>query len=229
MKNKQFGTVIGTYGKGIAGSATINFTVSGGKHCDDSCPLKGNGCYAEQTGKVKPSITVNLERKEANFSDFIAAVASDKGIAKIENAPWVRFAAFGSIPAPTTWTEKDRENMRKIAQAAESHGRYHFPIETVEKARALHEVGFTRVRVSDGASVEARLNGFPVSIVVTGEKRAVGKNKRQHAAPAFAKAKAYRKNGVNAKVCPAITGSAKCGECTMCANNDVDIVIYPMH
>jgi hypothetical protein len=229
MKNKQFGTVIGTYGKGIEGSATVNFTVSGGKHCDDSCSLKGAGCYAEQTGKVKPSITVNLEKKEADFSGYLATLATPKGLEKIRTAPWVRFAAFGSVPVPSSWTNEDRANWTKIAEAAESHGRYHFPIETVEKARALKALGFSRVRVSDGASVEARLNGFPVSIVVQGAKRATGKNKRAHAAPAFEKAKQYRARGVNAKVCPAIAGSAKCGSCTLCADNDVAIVIYPMH
>jgi hypothetical protein len=229
MKSKQFGTVIGTYGKGIAGSVTINFTVSGGKHCDDSCRLKGAGCYAEQTGKVKPSITVNLEKKEANFSAYLSTLATPKGLEKIRNAPWIRFAAFGSVPAPSSWTDDDRANLAKIAKAAEANGRYHFPIETVEKARALKAVGFSRVRVSDGASVEARLNGFPVSVVVQGAKRAIGKNKRAHAAPAFERAKEYRANGVNAKVCPAIVGSAKCGSCTLCADNNVAIVIYPMH
>ena len=48
----NFGTLIGTYGKGVAGSATVNFTTSGGRHCDDSCPLKGNECYAIITEKI---------------------------------------------------------------------------------------------------------------------------------------------------------------------------------
>lgn len=229
MKTKQFGTVLGTYSKGIKGSVTANFTVSGGKHCDNSCALKAGDCYAKQTEKMKPPITVNLEKKEKDFSGYLATLATDKGLEKIRKAPWIRFAAFGSVPAPSSWTNEDRANWSKIADAAEENGRYHFPIETVEKARALKALGFSRVRVSDGASVEARLSGFPVSIVVQGAKRAIGKNKRMHAAPAFEKAKQYRANGVNAKVCPAIAGSAKCGSCTICADNSVAIVIYPMH
>ena len=70
----NFGTLIGTYGKGVAGSATVNFTTSGGRHCDDSCPLKGNGCYAITTEAMKPSITINLERKQDNISDYLQAL-----------------------------------------------------------------------------------------------------------------------------------------------------------
>ena len=97
------------------------------------------------------------------------------------------------------------------------------------QAQALRAVGFTRVRVSHGQSIEARAAGMPVSMAIKGPKLARGKNKRAHSTPAFEKAKDYRTNGVNAKVCPAVSGSAKCGQCTMCADNDVAIIIYPMH
>ena len=229
MKNAQFGTLIGTYGKGITGSTTVNFTHSGGQHCDDSCPLKGNVCYAEHTAKLKPSIAKNLEKKESDFSGYLKALTTEKALAKLAGSSWTRFAAFGSIPAPSTWTIQDRMALRLIA-AAVSHGNYHFPIETVEKAEALKALGFKNMRVSIGEANEAIAKGFPVSVSFDCGKRAVGKNKRKIAQPAFDYAKTVKATtGLNAKVCPAIPGNAKCGQCTMCADNNVDMVIYPVH
>ena len=228
MKTKEFGTLIGSFGKGVQGSITVNFTVSGGRHCDDSCPFKGGVCYAETLQKVKPSINVNLTRKESNFSGYLAQLTREKALIKLTDAPWVRFAAFGSIPAPELWTNNDRENLRKIARAV-SHGRYHFPVETVAKAQALESLGFYNVRVSQGQANHALSIGFPVSMSVQGSKMARGKNKREYSKPSFELAKQMRSKGVNAKVCPAIAGSAKCGQCTLCGDNNVAVVIYPTH
>ena len=148
MNNKEFGTVIGTFGKGIQGSVTVNFSQSGGEHCDDSCSLKGNGCYACTTERMKPSINVNLIRKESNKENYLAVLASEKAIAKLSNAPWVRFSAFGSIYKPDSITPEMFQHLREIASALD-HNKVHFPVETFKKANVLTFAGF-KPRVSMG-------------------------------------------------------------------------------
>ena len=229
MKNTQFGTLIGSYGKGIAGSVTVNFTVSGGKHCSDTCPLKGNGCYAITTEAMKPSITINLERKENDISAYLDAISTPTALGKLSAAPWVRFAAFGSIPE--TLSEKDQENLKTVAEALD-HSRVHFPTETLGKAAMLKRAVFTP-RVSVATKTEnlgqVLAAGHVASCTVKGEKRAIGKNKRLHSGQAIAFVRSLHKQGITAKVCPAVAGSAKCGQCTACAKNDVQVIVYPMH
>jgi hypothetical protein len=234
MSAQQFGTVTGSYGKGVKGVVAVNFSVSGGKHCDDSCPLKHmkGGCYAVNTQGAQPSVRINGERHEADPAGFVAEVAKASNLSKLANAPWVRFSAFGSIYSPDTLTSDMLANLRKVAQSVDPK-RSHFPVETVAKADAMKACGFDQVRVSAALSVdklrESLKAGHKASLVVQGPKRATGKNKRAHSAPAFAKAKELRAEGISAKVCPAIAGDAKCGNCTMCGSDGPDVIIYPMH
>jgi hypothetical protein len=231
MQTKQFGTLIGSYGKGVTGSATVNFTTSGGRHCDDSCPLKGNGCYAITTEAMKPSITINLERKQEGISDYLEALVTPKALAKLKAAPWVRFAAFGSIPAPHELTLEDFGNLRTLG-ASLDHSRVHWPTETLAKADMLKVAGFTP-RVSVATNVhhlpDVIKAGHVASCAVKGDKLARGKNKRSHSAQAITFMRDLKAQGINAKVCPAVAGNAKCGACTACADKAVQVIVYPMH
>ena len=231
MQTKTFGTLIGSYGKGVAGSATVNFTTSGGSHCDDSCPLKGNGCYAITTEAMKPSITINLERKQEHFSEYLQALTTPKAITKLQQAPWVRFAAFGSIPAPYLWSLEDFSNLRTLGKTLD-HTKVHFPTETLDKADLLKVAGFMP-RVSVATKVENLTKvlaaGHVASCAVKGDKLARGKNKRSHSAHAITFVRDLRSQGINAKVCPAVAGNAKCGSCTACADPAVQVIVYPMH
>ena len=230
MQTKTFGTLIGSYGKGVAGSATVNFTVSGGKHCDPSCAIRAQ-CYAITTEAMKPSITINLERKEEHFSEYLQALTTPKAIAKLQQAPWVRFAAFGSIPAPSLWSLADFHAFSRLAQALD-HSKVHFPTETIEKANVLQVAGFMP-RVSVATKVEnlpkVLAAGHVASCAVKGDKLARGKNKRSHSAHAITFVRDLRSQGINAKVCPAVAGNAKCGSCTACADPAVQVIVYPMH
>ena len=231
MNSKTFGTLIGSFGKGIPGSVTVNFGVSGGANCDDSCTLKGNGCYAITTEAVKPSITVNLERKQANLTQYLTELTSHKALAKLNAAPWIRASAFGSIPAPDKITDKQYKLLETFA-AGITNERLHWPVETLDKARLLRSVGFNP-RYSAGLDVtkaiSAVIQGFNTSLVVEGPKKARGKNKRKYSEPAFIAMRDLTSQGINSKVCPAIAGSAKCGACTLCSDKSIDVIIYPMH
>jgi len=229
---KTLGTIFGSFGKGVKGSLSINFSESGGLWCAASCVFKGRGCYAENLEKRQLSIAENGRRHRENFALFLRAVAASIG-AKA-SAPWTRFSVFGTIAPPDVWSLDDHNELARIAEQLD-HTRVHFPVETVEKARALRRLGFYP-RVSDGESAAALTHGFPVSlgcnnldgITITG--RMSRERRQQVTAPARAMAAGFRAAGISAKVCPAIVGNAKCGACRLC--NGVDgpqVVIYPRH
>ena len=231
MRSKFFGTLIGAFGKGRAGSVTVNFGVSGGRNCSDTCTLKGNGCYAITTEAVKPSITVNLERKQNNLTKYLTELTSPAALNKLNRASWIRCSAFGSIPDPAEITQEQTNLFKQIGQGI-NNKLLHWPVETLDKARFLRSVGFNP-RYSAGLdknkAICATIMGFNTSLVVEGTKLARGKNKRIHSAAAFDTAKDLNKRGIRAKVCPAIAGSAKCGDCTLCADKQVQVIIYPKH
>ena len=129
-------------------------------------------------------------------------------------------------------TETDKENLQAVA-AALDHSFVHFPVETIAKAAAMKACGFVNPRVSASGNIE-RIEGilaagFTASCSIAGPKKAVGKNKRIHAQPAFDYAKQMNAKGIKTKVCPAIAGNAKCGSCTACADRDVQVIVYPQH
>jgi len=229
---KTLGTIFGSFGKGIPGSISINFSESGGFWCAASCIFKNAGCYAQTLEKRQPSIAKNGKRHRENFALLLRAVANSIG-AKA-SAPWIRFSVFGTIAPPGVWSLDDHNVLAHIAEQLD-HTRVHFPVETVEKARALRRLGF-HPRVSDGESATALTHGFPVSLgcenldgikITSGMSRA---RRQQITAPARAMAAGFRAAGISAKVCPAIVGNAKCGACRLC--NGVDgpqVVIYPRH
>ena len=227
------GTILGSFSKGTPGALAVNFSVSGGRHCDSSCTLKNSICYAIGQTARKPSIRVNGQRHEDHPEAFVAALTEPQHLERLTTAPWIRFSAFGAFFQPSTITRPIADGMRRLAAALTAAGRMHlvhFPTETMAKARILRSYGF-RPRVSCGTD-HARLpavlsEGFTASLVVTGAKRATGKRKRAHCAPAFEKARELRAQGVDAKVCPAIAGNARCGDCTLCAT--VPVIIYPGH
>ena len=233
QSNTNLGTVLGTFSKGTPGAVAVNFSISGGVHCDSSCTLKRTICYAVTQTARKPSIRVNGERHETHPESFVEALTEPQHLERLTTAPWVRFSAFGAFFRPDTITPRIADGMRRLAAALAAAGRMHvvhFPTETLAKARILRDYGFNP-RVSCGTD-HARLapvlaEGFTASLVVIGAKRAIGKHKRAHSAPAFAKARELRAQGIDAKVCPAIAGNAKCGDCTLCAT--VPVVIYPGH
>lgn len=227
FKTAQFGTVFGSFGKGIAGSRTINFGVSGGEFCDPGCTLKGNGCYAETTEKLKTSITKNLVKKQADPEGYAKVLADN--VWRIANAPFVRFNSFGSIPATGSqvWVDSMKQLARYLDPAI-----VHFPVETAWKAAIVTMMGFVP-RLSLGLKPEmvqeTVAKGTKVSVVIDCGKRVRGKNKRTTAQPAFEYAKGLNAQGITAKVCPAITGSAKCGACKLCTGSGPMVVVYPLH
>jgi hypothetical protein len=225
--SNKFNTLVGTFSKGIDGALSINFAPSGGVNCDPSCTLFSK-CYGTKTEKRQPNITTNLVAKSEFPMEYIRELA--KAARLIATAPWVRFSVFGSMPNTPSkeWVKEFQELANHL-----SPKNTHFPVETIDKANVVSDAGLYP-RVSAGLDHD-RLDAIfdhnhLASAVVDLGTILTYRNKKKLAPLAHAKAAEFRaKYGVSVKVCPAIIGHAKCGDCKLCANPDVDLVIYPKH
>jgi hypothetical protein len=225
MSNKVagIGTVLGTFAKAVSGSLALNFGVSGGDNCSPSCNLRGNGCYAQRIQAHKSSVRINLERKQENLLLYLRAILAR--VDQLVAAPWIRFSAFGSVPESLT---TQQVAYFKALALRLSDSPVHFPVESAEKALLYRSLGF-RPRLSLGRQnvatfVAARVADYPTVSLVAGAKRGKSSIPQAHVM-----ARDLRAHGITAIVCPAIAGGRKCGQCTACADQRVDAVIYPFH
>ena len=229
--------LLGTFRKGVPGSVAINFTRSGGEHCDNSCPFKAGKCYAKRIEARYPKVAKALAYKEEHRLEYLRALVKPTILRWITSAPWVRFNVSGSLYRLDTLQMQEVEYLMKIAAALNSAGTlYHFPVETEAKAWQVFNMGFRRVRQSLGLMIDLpdtidriKSTSFPTSITVAGTKMANHRNAREMAKPSFVVAKQLREQGISAKVCPAVSGKAKCGACTLCAESNQRAIIYPLH
>ena len=110
--------VLGSFGKGVPGSVTLNFATSGGANCDRECayhPESTNEaagsvrCYAAscENRHDRKELRAKLERHEATDAAEIISRASLEMALRGYFAPWFRFSAFGSVPAAVPGNLRD--------------------------------------------------------------------------------------------------------------------------
>ncbi len=105
------------------------------------------------------------------------------------------------------------------------------PVETLGKAVTFRSLGFRpRVSIQNKgwrAAKRALAAGFSVSLVIDPPDFGKGwKGRAIEAGRAYARE--LRERGMPAKTCPGIVGSAKCGECKLCAS-PLAVIVYPRH
>lgn len=224
--------MLGSFGKGIKGAVTANFSRSGGANCDSGCSLKGNGCYAETLEKRKGSIARSGElREEIGFLATCQDLEKDlrTKLACGNSIPWFRFSAFGSLPNRLL-TKEEQSAFLSLVNAIPKETPIHFPVEAAWKAAYYRELisrsnkPTTIVRLSFHGKGEP---DGPFSIVFK-----EGKTRRER----LGLAKEFARK-ISARVCPAIACTflrvpkgkqIKCGAgCNACA--EPGNVIYPLH
>ncbi len=228
---------LGEFSKGVTGSVTLNFSESGGDHCDPSCmALQLGVCYAVGVERLKPSVQTSGERKrQMGFAALCRAYAAK--LAKLsaksggEPLPWVRISSFGSVPNRPLLADEVAAFVGMV-RAIPAGTPIHFPVETAEKAarfRAIAHAFNLPYTVRESLQNDSAPAG-PASRVVYG---APGTTKRERLEAAIAIAKASKGS---ARVCPAIASTIlksprkiKCGECKLCSRADVETVLYPQH
>ena len=225
--------VLGEFSKGIKNSRTQNYSRSATDNCDKGCrQLKEEKCYAERIEKVYTSLGSKLLRHERTPPENLNYLAIAE-LDAVETLDWFRFSAFGSVPKSKDYRRKAiRDSMDKLfTKLVEKIGRpdrIHLPVESYSKAKAYREMAEPHgICVRESLQSSNRLKDLrgPCSIVV-GE---ASQSPAQRAEQVLKLAAELREAGLSCVGCPAVLRDSKCGRCTACADNRVDLIIYPLH
>lgn len=217
--------ILGEFGKGVPGAIALNFAQSGGINCDPGCQFFESFCYAQNLEQHRSSLRANLQWKADHLDEYLSAILQQRP--KLEEAPWIRFSAFGSVPA--SLTDEQSHAFRAIASVLDPE-RTHFPVETRDKVDLYRALGF-HPRLSLQTAVPEALD-VPLSVVAddpadrargwTGRNMDRARQLRRDLQARFPRA--------SVKVCPAVLGSAKCGQCRACSGlGGADVTIFPGH
>ena len=248
------GSILGTFGKGVDGSISLNFDVSGGDNCDIACPHHPdstaenatNACYAARA-EIRPDrsqLAAKLDRHGA-MPPFLVVNRALFEIHELQRLghkiPWLRISTNGSVPQPEQVDKSFRECFRRLLEWCRDSGiPVHFPTETYPKTRFYRALCGDLVTVRESVVDEKRFlrASGAVSVVVGSE----GSSRIERVTEARTVAQKRReRTGRKVVVCPAVLNSfaarrdpnlkndrAKCGACTACQHEEMDIV-YPRH
>jgi len=237
--------VLGSFGKAIKGSVSLNFSRSGTSNCDPECAmlkfLRPNGkplCYAENVEKRvdRKQLLAKLERHEAANPAQLTRKAT-KELEKRSTVPWLRISTNGSVPF---WANAEfAGELVELLRIARFKGAgIHFPVESQQKAQHYRTIVGDLCTVRETCQTEERwLTADGASSFVAGDFSMTPRER-----VALAKRLCVLRTestGRTCKVCPAVAHQhlhgrkiknekTKCGSCTLCDRKDVDIV-YPAH
>lgn len=186
---------------GNAKLGPIPVTYSAPSTCPPSCPLKGNGCYAELA-----QWTANAWRKTEAFVDWNAGL---RLIALLPPGTLWRHNVAGDLPG--IGDKLDIRQLNALVTAAEGTRGYtytHKPLRRADERNAVQRVnrhGFT-INLSADSMAEAdqlaSLGIAPVCVTVPSDHPQMSKT------PA----------GATVVVCPAQSRDIDCATCQLCAN-----------
>lgn len=249
--------VIGSFGKGVDGSVSINFGVSGGRTCSKRCRHhpgskrrnKTGACYAAKLEKRhdRQQLAAKLLRHDAMPAWKICGIAMIE-LQDMESRgklpPWVRFSTNGSLPMPGDVSSLFRSQLRALVIWLTSRGvPVHLPIETHEKADFYRGIvgDIVTVRESLQDTGSHKTTSGPVSWVAGSTIHGKNTFRRRVQAARDECRERIQAAGRKAIVCPAVVASflarmkdgtvnekAKCGSCNACSLAHIDIC-YPMH
>lgn len=228
-KPKKQPPVCGSFSKGIEGSLSINFGVSGGSRCDVGCPHHPEStadnptwsCYAERLERRHDRVQLfrKLKRHEAMPASQVIAQAigeiAHRLFQKRETIPWVRLSTNGSLPNPRQAArDKPLRGRLKalLTMCRQNSVPVHIPVETERKAawyRAL--IGDLAVIRESAVSVKRFLKARGAVSIVVGEK--VQTRKQRVQAARLVAEQRREATGRKVVVCPAILNSWASNPC----------------
>ena len=227
-------SVLGTFSKGNETARSINFSESGGENCSGRCPHKGNSCYAERVEKLYPSAKKSgIAKRKMGAVQILNRATME--IRTLRNV-WLRVSVLGSLPK-ISQAKREKgfavafENFLKAVK--ESGSKIHIPVEDYEKASFYTELAGNWAVIRESCFSKKRVLETPNKAShVIGEK---GTPMQTRIDQCHDFARTIRKTGKTAIVCAAVkprnyTGRpVKCGDCTACSSEKVDVVLYPLH
>ncbi len=222
-------TRISRFGKGIKESAALSFGLSALSLCDKSCQMLKKGfCYAERPEKQYKNYYNKLIRNRRTKPENLI----DEASLEVDKLPlkWFRFSVSGSLPLKASRAFK--KQFRLFCEKLVSKGvLIHCPVETYAKAKLYRSIlAGLPIVVRRTIQTKRGLSKFKDKVAfVVGERPGV-----HNLELAYELAKKKRKDGKSVVVCPAVFKNkfgekSKCGKCTACASDKVDLILYPLH
>ena len=239
--------ILGVFGKGIKGSIALNYAESCSPDCDLNCPYHFKSiskhavnrkvrCYAHklENRSDRRDLLSKLQRhRRTNKVSLTASAIEETERIGPSNIPWVRISAFGPVPPIPP------DNFRQFCEPFADGKHLHLPVEswakTVKYRKVLEglNVAVRRSCPTVNHFMRASIRSNPVAVVVGNMDQAP--MERLTDSRQVAKRRS-RRTSRKCIVCPAIAVQhnrkrsklAKCGNCTACANPEIDIV-YPAH
>lgn len=248
-------SVLGSFSKGINGSVSINFGLSGGIHCDSGCahhPEQNGTCYAAILERRHDR--TQLKNKLARHESLPAWKVCGAALIELQTLeskgkaiPWVRISTDGSVPQPENCDKLFVRQFRTLMSwCARRNIPVHFPVESHAKAEFYRAIVGDSVTVRESLQIDGLHTTTHGAVSFTAGRHITSGSNIRDRRVAHAKELArerFKSTGRKTIVCPAITTSfrnrtkegkslglplAKCGSCTACANRNLDIV-YPQH
>jgi hypothetical protein len=212
-------SVLGSFGKGVPNSASVNFGLSGGANCERSCrhhpehahaiANPADACYAWILEKRHDR--AQLRDKLARHERLPASIIAQRAHMELEREalydkaprPWIRFSTDGSLPSrkKAIRDSRFRAAFRRLIEFAVSRSgrdRIHLPVETAAKASFYREIVGDIVTVRESLQTPNmcadtiaahRIPAGPVSFTA-GENEPAGPNRRLRVLAAAAAAAA---------------------------------------
>ena len=252
----QPGSILGTFGKGVDGSVSINFSVSGGDNCDTACvhhpqSTANNAtfaCYAARS-EIRPD-RAQLAAKLTRHERMPAALVCGKALLELQELlrrrkriPWVRISTNGSLPQidDVRGNKLFRSQFRALLSFCKDNAiPIHIPVETYAKARFYRSLLGDLATIRESVQRLGRFTSASGAVSVVAGAKSESRIERVEIARQVARER-REATGRKCIVCPAVLNgfaarrdrsllniNAKCGNCTACANSLVDIV-YPLH
>ena len=210
--------VLGTFGKGVKDSVSVNTGESGGRHCERTCrhhpkstaDNPTGACYAVvvENRPDRAALQAKLARHEASKPEHILAKAIKELKSKRRPPPWLRVSTNGSLPSKPD--NAMAVQWLKFGDYIEGFGmleRHHIPVESATKAADYRRID-SRLTIRESCQTEDRwINGEgPMSTVAGGKGTTLRERLR-----AATKVATKRKDATGRKVavCPAVVTSFK--------------------
>ncbi|MEC7294455.1 MAG: hypothetical protein VXU46_06135 [Planctomycetota bacterium] len=150
------GSALGTYSKGNEFSVSINFGLSGGRHCSIDCwhnpnnpdPNAGGDCYAFRA-ELRPDrkqLRAKLERHESMPASRVIGKATlelQDLIRRGKRIDWARISTNGSVPLAGSddFNHLFISQLRAFLSVCKQNDiEVHFPLETEEETEAYRKV-----------------------------------------------------------------------------------------
>lgn len=149
-------SALGTFSKGNAYSLSLNFGVSGGRHCDASCSHHPQSTASDATGDCyavrselrhdRAQLAAKLERHELlppSRTIGKAILELQDLIRRGKRVDWLRISTNGSVPQ---WngpgcTSLFKSQFLALLRLCKANGiKIHFPVETAEKAEGYRSL-----------------------------------------------------------------------------------------